>query len=999
MISTKFNLLFAKIYISILLVNSSLILSNGIYSKLNADIYKDLSCDSGVIPELKDKSHFSPCLNKIIDIVSNLCPYEQAILYNSLNNGFNPERCFNPFSYKPYIKEILLLESKQLVSSLTKVSKTKKKTLDCLNEVLIKNYLINDEIQLLIQPNIEYSLSQSMLDSCLSRFIRYSINNSLNLRRNFIRRVSEWKDIAVFNKKKSKIMYFKHKKSDILELSTEFRKLQTCVIQDNINKSKSYEDINNLLSVSNNCSISPNKELKDHIIENSNKYFSYISHLETDNRITRTDDSGLLSIEHLKYLKEKLLYSNNPNEIKKAEKELNYESIKIKELDNIYTESENSFTKVLRDTLSELRGALLIKDLQNTTFIKEEEKQDFINYYNKITKNNKNLKCIRHMNSVFSKEIDNPLNYVGNIITEFESNNRLLIKKFIKNIFDIKSNKDEDLNKNNIHNNIDFSNYINYTNVNEDNIDSFIDIMAERYPKIDKDFLKYQTLLLLRAKQNKTNSDYLKKKHDFNYNYSFNSINEINNDFRLLNENNNKVEDNRNYQGYNAFHYFPNDNSFKSKLIKSLFLYPNKELSSNLEDLYSAILEEIVLNKNVENNLPNCLDYKKVLKSNTIINCGFSNKELDEKLKIALDDSFYNNLKFYNILLINLSNTNDLYRFYPLGVTELNREVKLSFPDYSSDRFIIINNDKCFSTLNMLNDNNNNTIDCSNELINHKYIKKFYGASITLNNNEVSIIYFNDNDENEYYNIAFNNINLCGYEDFILSKSSYDNIKKECYNDINKKCPYNNLMSSEKTRLSELYMPSVKECDIYPFEDNSLNSETNNVDNNIKTNSFYEIDKMCYNFISKNFYRNGNLKLREININDISYFIIKHLDYSKYNVINTNGLRDIGKYNNVELLDDYLYLEDKETELNTVDYELLPNDIVINDSNENKLNNNISIGSLNSEYLNKLESFKTKEQSITNIESNNFIKYSISNSSFYLFFYIKILVIIFFINI
>ena len=119
------------------------------------------------------------------------------------------------------------------------------------------------------------------------------------------------------------------------------------------------------------------------------------------------------------------------------------------------------------------------------------------------------------------------------------------------------------------------------------------------------------------------------------------------------------------------------------------------------------------------------------------------------KLKNELSSSFYDNLSLYFDLFNKLNKVEDLSTFYPLGFSEVSRELKLTFPNYVPDSFLIIRNGTCYDSLHNNPDNDGNLenfnkeIDCKNIFNYHKNIKDF--ATLAVSDRESSRkLLFND---------------------------------------------------------------------------------------------------------------------------------------------------------------------------------------------------------------------------------------------------------------
>jgi len=205
---------------------------------LDISLFIELPCNKRLISEIESILHIYPCLNESSLIISSLCPYEQAVLYNSLtfnsNNSYVNEnnidfRCFNPKEYKSQIKNILLNQVRKTTSIVSDLSYSIKTKYKCLNKIS-EELLSSSEIRKIVIPNQTLLNSQATYDGCLSKYIVSSLNNSLYIRRYLIRPVSQWRKYGVYDKN-NKIKYFKFTSNHIKSTISSFRELTTCYIK------------------------------------------------------------------------------------------------------------------------------------------------------------------------------------------------------------------------------------------------------------------------------------------------------------------------------------------------------------------------------------------------------------------------------------------------------------------------------------------------------------------------------------------------------------------------------------------------------------------------------------------------------------------------------------------------------------------------------------------------------------------------------------------------
>ncbi len=198
--------------------------ASGVY--INLEIYRNLPCDSGFIPEAANAIQNSACFNRLSSIIMKLCPYEQAVLINSLNSN-DSERCFNVDQYKSQLKDILSIQLNNIAYQLTISSLNTKINFKCLN-IVSEQLLSEVELTNIISPNKLLIVTQASYDSCLVKYLVFAINTSIYLRQGFMKPISLWDEIAVSDNL-NKIQYFKFTTSQMNEHISMFTSLVECV--------------------------------------------------------------------------------------------------------------------------------------------------------------------------------------------------------------------------------------------------------------------------------------------------------------------------------------------------------------------------------------------------------------------------------------------------------------------------------------------------------------------------------------------------------------------------------------------------------------------------------------------------------------------------------------------------------------------------------------------------------------------------------------------------
>ena len=358
----------------------SLIMINKLLSQntLNLSSYEDLSCNYGLIEPMKTAIKNYNCISVASDYISNLCPYEQAVLINSISK--DTTRCFSSQAYKPFLEKIIFFQNKKTLSDLSNLSKNAKSQFKCLNNVAEK-LLTDSELKNILTPNKSLMNSQGELDSCMAKFIQFNINSTLYLRENLFRPIKDWSKVSVFNKN-GKIRYFKYSLTHFQMYIDYFREFTKCVVSGYQVKADAISEYGKIFSESEKCKTKEVKETTENMFTYKLKDFLY--ERIGQNFINKVKSTSISSNDHI------IKFIDIFNKIAQKDSKVQCTG-NAKNFISFNLNYNNTLSEVINDSLARTNSKLSSIGISNDEFNKELDNQ-LLNLKDILSKHNFNSK-------------------------------------------------------------------------------------------------------------------------------------------------------------------------------------------------------------------------------------------------------------------------------------------------------------------------------------------------------------------------------------------------------------------------------------------------------------------------------------------------------------------------------------------------------------------------------------------------------------------------------
>ena len=386
------------------------------YSKqINLEKYYNDPCTiKGLIPEAQyviDKN-ISTCFLEISDVVKTLCPFEQGVLVNALYLNTDTTRCFDFVYYRSNIKSALKNNLRTLLPYTLGTSRFNMESLQCINKSAEK-LLLSSELTQIHGINSALQKSQTLEDSQTASFIETMINVSLDVRRNFIRPIDQWKIMGGYES--GKIQYFKYTSSNIRTLVSSFLNLILKSYNNYNGKLSTSSIYSKLFSTSKNCANYDNK-IKEYKMVELSKNITSVPIVSSNSTIT---ESGLLSFQYsefpnsftsiLKNFTRNIIAPDLINEVKLRDNDPLVQKF-ISEFDKIKFHNITCFPKSTIELITKLNRTHPM----------------FETFYNILINKQKEIEVLDTMG--YDKETKQYMEKLNSIVRNFYNTNNLTIK-------------------------------------------------------------------------------------------------------------------------------------------------------------------------------------------------------------------------------------------------------------------------------------------------------------------------------------------------------------------------------------------------------------------------------------------------------------------------------------------------------------------------------------------------------------------------------------------